>query len=129
MLAAQPSQMREGMGGLLDPLDAELFDDAVSAFLLHSSQHGLSGGLDGWVDDDRAFVTPWGFAPEDVRVPVLLMHGEHDRFIPVSHGHWLAARIPRVDARISGRDAHLTLSIRRFPEVHEWLMQASSSRP
>jgi pimeloyl-ACP methyl ester carboxylesterase len=123
MLAAEPSQMRAGMGDLLHPLDAALFDDAVSAFLLRSSQHGLERGLDGWVDDDRAFVTPWGFAPEDVRVPVLLMHGEHDRFIPVSHGRWLAARIPRVDARISGHDAHLTLSIRRFPEVHEWLLQ------
>jgi pimeloyl-ACP methyl ester carboxylesterase len=115
--------MRAGMGGLLDPLDAALFDDAVSAFLLHSSQHGIGGGLDGWVDDDRAFVTPWGFAPEDVRVPVLLMHGEHDRFIPVAHGRWLAARIPGVAVRISGEDAHLTLSIRRFPEVHEWLLQ------
>jgi len=56
-------------------------------------------------------------------VPVLLMHGEHDRFIPPSHGRWLAARIPRVDARISAEDAHLTLSIRRFTEVHEWLLQ------
>jgi pimeloyl-ACP methyl ester carboxylesterase len=123
MLAAQPAEMRAGMGDLLDPLDAALFDDEVSAYLLRGSQHGLADGLDGWVDDDLAFVTPWGFAPEDCATPVLLMHGEHDRFIPASHGRWLAARIPRVDARISGDDAHLTLSIRRIPEVHEWLMQ------
>ena len=31
--------------------------------------------------------------------PVLLLHGADDRFVPVSHGHWLAARIPGVEAR------------------------------
>jgi len=126
MLAAEPREMREGMGGLLHPLDADLFDAEVSAFLLRSSQHGLDGGLDGWVDDDLAFVNDWGFAPADARVPVLLMHGEHDRFIPVAHGHWLAGQIPRVDARISGDDAHLTLSLRRIPVVHEWLLIRSN---
>lgn len=127
MLGAEPAQMRAAMGDLLHPLDAALFDDEVSAFLLRGSQHGLASGLDGWVDDDRAFVTPWGFDLTAIRVPVLLMHGEHDRFIPVAHGRWLAARIPRVDARISGDDAHLTLSIRRIPEVHEWLLKQSTS--
>jgi pimeloyl-ACP methyl ester carboxylesterase len=124
MLAAEPAQMRAGMAGLLHPLDAELFDDEVSTFLLRGTQHGLAEGLDGWVDDDRAFVTPWGFDPAAIEVPVLLMHGEHDRFIPVSHGRWLAGRIPTVDARISPDDAHLTLSIRRVPEVHEWLLSS-----
>lgn len=121
MLAARPEQMRDGLGALLHPLDAELVEGAAAAYLLGSSQHGLAPGLDGWVDDDRAFVTPWGFDPASIRVPVLLMHGEHDGFIPVAHGRWLAARIPGVEARISGQDAHLTLSLRRIPEVHEWL--------
>jgi pimeloyl-ACP methyl ester carboxylesterase len=121
MLAARPNQMLEGMGSLLHPLDAAIMDAEVSGYLLSSSQHGIGPGLDGWVDDDRAFVTPWGFDPRDVRVPVLLMHGVHDLFIPVTHGRWLAERIPGVDARISDDDAHLTLSIRRIPEVHEWL--------
>jgi pimeloyl-ACP methyl ester carboxylesterase len=126
MLAAEPHEMRAGMGALLDPRDAALFDDEVSTFLLRSSQHGLDPGLDGWVDDDLAFVNDWGFEPADARVSVLLMHGEHDRFIPVAHGHWLAGQIPTVDARISGDDAHLTLSIRRIPEVHEWLLNRSN---
>jgi pimeloyl-ACP methyl ester carboxylesterase len=123
MLAAEPAEMRAGMGDLLDPRDAALFGPEVSEFLLHSSQHGIAPGLDGWVDDDRAFVTPWGFDPASTTRPVLLLHGEHDGVIPVAHGRWLAARIPRVDARILGEDAHFTLSIRRIPEVHEWLLK------
>ena len=53
---------------------------------------------------------------------MLLLHGEDDRFVPVSHGRWLAERIPGVDARIDPSDGHLTLFERRLREVHEWLL-------
>jgi pimeloyl-ACP methyl ester carboxylesterase len=53
---------------------------------------------------------------------VLLLHGEDDRFVPVSHGHWLAARIPGVEARIDAADGHLTLFERRMREVNAWLL-------
>jgi pimeloyl-ACP methyl ester carboxylesterase len=53
---------------------------------------------------------------------VLLLHGADDRFVPVSHGHWLAARIPGVEARITATDGHLTLFIERMREVNEWLL-------
>jgi pimeloyl-ACP methyl ester carboxylesterase len=72
---------------------------------------------------DRA--EPWGFAVEDISRPVLLLHGEGDRFVPVSHGHWLAARIPGVEARIDAADGHLTLFERRMREVNAWLLSHS----
>ena len=59
----------------------------------------------------------WGFKLSQTRVPVMLMHGEHDQFVPDSHGKWLASRIATVDARLSSDDGHLTLSARRVPEV------------
>jgi pimeloyl-ACP methyl ester carboxylesterase len=121
LLAARPEEMRAGMGSILHPVDARIFDGEVSEYLLGATQHGLEHGVDGWVDDDRAFVTPWAFDPADVRVPVLLWHGTHDRFIPVSHAYWLAQRIPNVDANVSEDDAHVTITIQRIPEVHEWL--------
>jgi len=57
--------------------------------------------------------------------PVLLLHGEDDRFVPVSHGQWLAARIPGVEARIDAADGHLTLLERRMREVNAWLLSHS----
>lgn len=64
---------------------------------------------------------PWGFELARISVPVLLMHGRHDKFVPFSYGQWLAAHIPGVDARLLDNDGHLTLMEHRVPEVHTWL--------
>ena len=37
---------------------------------------------------------PWGFRPEDIRVPVSLWYGDYDRVCPIPIGRDFAARIP-----------------------------------
>ena len=74
------------------------------------------------IDDDIAHLAPWGFELSQIRIPVLLMHGEQDQFVPVSHSKWLASKIPTVESRFLSEDGHLTLSLRRVPEVHAWLL-------
>ena len=88
------------LDSLLGPEDKSVLTGRFAEYMLECDHHGLEPGVDGWVDDDLAFAEPWGFAVEDISRPVLLLHGEDDRFVPVSHGHWLAARIPGVEARI-----------------------------
>jgi pimeloyl-ACP methyl ester carboxylesterase len=56
------------------------------------------------------------------KIWMLIGHGRHDRFVPVTHGEWLARRVARADVRISADDGHLTLVTERVPDVHEWLM-------
>jgi len=53
----------------------------------------------------------------------MLWHGRHDRFVPFGHGEWLAKQIPGVEAHLSDEDGHLTLSQRRIPAVHTWLLE------
>ena len=74
------------------------------------------------IDDDNAHLAPWGFELNQIRIPVLLMHGEQDQFVPVSHSRWLASRMPDAETRFLPEDGHLTISLRRIPEVHDWLL-------
>jgi pimeloyl-ACP methyl ester carboxylesterase len=48
----------------------------------------------GGVDEYLALDAPWGFAPEEVAVPVHVFHGTADALVPEAWGHSLAARIP-----------------------------------
>jgi pimeloyl-ACP methyl ester carboxylesterase len=53
----------------------------------------MEGGLGGMVDDDLAYVAPWGFDPAAITAPVLLLHGDADRVVPSSHAAWLARHL------------------------------------
>jgi pimeloyl-ACP methyl ester carboxylesterase len=126
MKAATPSGLVELWSTLLGPADIAVASEGLAADLLRSDTEGLAPGVDGWLDDDLAFARPWGFDVATINRPLLLLHGADDRFVPIAHGKWLAARIPAVAARLFGaEDGHLTLIARRVPEVHEWLLANS----
>ncbi|MBO0835837.1 MAG: alpha/beta hydrolase [Actinobacteria bacterium] len=119
-LAASPEDLASGLKSLLSPADAAVLQGELAEFLASSNKDGLAPGSQGWWDDN-CLLQPWGFELSDIAVPVLLLHGKHDKFVPFGHGEWLAAHIPGVEARLSDNDGHLTLVQNRVPEVHEWL--------
>lgn len=80
----------------------------------------LADGPAPLVDDDLAYVHPWGFDPATIVRPVLLLHGDDDRVIPVTHAEWLAAHIPGAELRRSPGDGHLSV-MRHGPAALEWL--------
>jgi pimeloyl-ACP methyl ester carboxylesterase len=57
-----------------------------------------------------------------IAVPVLLLHGRRDEAVPFSHGQWLAARIPGVEARCYDNEGH-GLRRQHIGEVHAWLAE------
>lgn len=69
-------------------------------------------------------MTPWGFDVAQIPVPVLL-HGGRDRAVPLSHGQWLAARIPGVEAWFFEEEGH-GLPKGHIGDVHAWLADRSS---
>jgi pimeloyl-ACP methyl ester carboxylesterase len=125
MMSANPEDLVQVLDSLLGSADRAVLTGRFAGYLIECNRHGLASGVDGWIDDDFAFVEPWGFEVEDIARPVLLLHGEDDRFVPVSHGHWLAARIPGVEARVDPADGHLTLFEGRMREVNAWLLSHS----
>jgi pimeloyl-ACP methyl ester carboxylesterase len=106
---------------LLTPTDAAALSGELAGYLASSAHDGLAPGSQGWFDDSCMVTRPWGFDLASIAVPVLLLHGGEDMFVPLRHGEWLAAHIPGVEARLSDDDGHLTLLQNRIPEVHAWL--------
>lgn len=54
---------------------------------------GVASGIDALIDDDLAYVRPWGVDLARIAAPVLLTHGGDDHVVPPSHSAWLAAHI------------------------------------
>ncbi|MGQ4513213.1 alpha/beta fold hydrolase [Streptomyces sp. DW26H14] len=69
---------------------------------------GSAAGPGPHIDDDLAYVGPWGFDPAEVRAPVLLLHGALDRVAPVAHARWLAGRLPSAALRVGPEDGHIS---------------------
>ena len=120
-LAASAAEMAGVLHSLLSPADAAVLTGGLADFLIYSEHEGLAPGGQGWWDDGVAQASPWGFELSAISVPVLLMHGRQDQFVPFGHGQWIAAHIPGVQARLLDHDGHLTLLANRIPEVHAWL--------
>jgi len=122
LLAAQPEDMAKALESLLTATDAAALSGGLGEYLTSSIRDGLTPGSEGWFDDNCT-IRPWGFDLAGIAVPVLLLHGRQDMFVPFGHGEWLAAHIPGVEARLTDDDGHLTLLANRIPEVHAWLAE------
>jgi len=123
IVAGGPQGMAEEIRTLLSAIDSAAFSGALGEFIHANMSAALAPGVGGWIDDDLAFVSPWGFGVEDISVPVLVWQGVEDRFVPSAHGEWLARHVPGAEVQISELDGHLTLYQRRVPEVHAWLLE------
>jgi pimeloyl-ACP methyl ester carboxylesterase len=121
ILATSAAELADALQTLLTPTDAAALNGPLADYLIYCDHEGLAPGVEGWWDDGVAQASPWGFELSAVSVPVLLMHGRQDMFVPFGHGQWLAAHIPGVEARLFDHDGHLTLLTNRIPEVHAWL--------
>lgn len=94
------------------------------AWLAGIAGQALSAGLDGMVDDDVAYVTPWGFDPAQVRAPLLIMHGGQDRMVPSSHGEWLASYCPTAELRLLPEDGHVSV-LNSADAALDWIVARS----
>jgi pimeloyl-ACP methyl ester carboxylesterase len=72
------------------------------------------------IDDDLAYVAPWGFDPSTIRAQVLLLHGDEDRIAPLAHAQWLADRIPGAELRVQKGAGHISV-LNGAEGALEWL--------
>ncbi|WP_061965658.1 alpha/beta fold hydrolase [Demequina aurantiaca] len=92
----------------------------------HIVKLGSARGVGGFVDDDLAAVSDWGFDVEDIRVPTLIMHGTADRVVPVSHGRWLGRHIPAAQLRLRDGAGHLSI-MEGAADALSWVAQTMAA--
>lgn len=96
---------------------------SVAGGQIEDLQEGLRRGTGGYVHDLELLARPWGFALEDIRVPVDLWHGEADTVIPPRHSRYLARKIPGARLHMCPGEAHLLL----WNHVEEVLLAAAGT--
>ena len=103
---------------LLRPCDASsLRDNAAFEAIFESQRRAWRGSAEGVMADAQIYAQPWGFAVEDVRVPVRLWHGKEDRAFAVRLAEEIANRLPNCKARFIENEGHYSLPIRHMREI------------
>jgi pimeloyl-ACP methyl ester carboxylesterase len=125
LLGTTAEQLRDAMAPHLSPTDSDALTAGLAEYFHSNMTHALGIGADGWIDDNLAFVKPWGFELAEIERPVLVVQGGEDLMVPRQHGEWLAANIPGCESRIDDAHGHLTLAEHLVPEVHSWLQSHS----
>ncbi|MDO9380097.1 MAG: alpha/beta hydrolase [Nocardioidaceae bacterium] len=95
------------------------------SWVLDVVRPALAAGPAPLVDDDLAYVAPWGFDVAQVLAPTLVVHGARDRVVPVTHGRWLAAHLPTAELRESADDGHVSV-LRTSADSLRWVVRTSS---
>ena len=62
-------------------------------------------GSAGWEGDVFAGIN-WGFAPEEIQIPVKIFHGSADEILFAEMGRRLAQRLPNADFKLHEGEGH-----------------------
>jgi pimeloyl-ACP methyl ester carboxylesterase len=121
-------QVAEALGGLIDEVDRAALTGWYAESVAADFRLSLSSGIWGWLDDDLAFVRPWGFGLDAITVPLDLWQGDHDRMVPYAHGGWLAANVhgPSVRVHLLAGHGHLSLAAALLDEILDTLTGAGA---
>jgi len=106
-MAADPAKVVSDEWQLADADRRVLARTDVQRVLGESIREALRPGVWGWVDDDLAFLRPWGFAVTEIRVPVTVRYGSQDVMVPAAHGAWLAGHVPAAEVIVDDGAGHL----------------------
>jgi len=69
----------------------------------------IAAGPEGLIDDDLAFVRPWGFEVTQIDAPVLLVQGGQDRVVPPGHADWLVHNCRSSELWSRPRAGHISI--------------------
>jgi pimeloyl-ACP methyl ester carboxylesterase len=115
-------EVAASFGDLVDDVDRGVLTGDFAEWMAAVFREALREGYWGWFDDDMAFIRPWGFDLDAIRIPVHVWQGRHDRMVPFSHGQWLAAHVPTAVPHLFEDEGHLSLGVTRFGDILDALV-------
>jgi pimeloyl-ACP methyl ester carboxylesterase len=120
-----PIRLRPMLLKLLQPCDAAVLRDARAFEACFESQRrAWRASAEGVMADAEIYARPWGFALEEVRVPVQLWHGKTDRTFSYHLAEQVARRLPDCRAHFIEAAGHYSLPIRHMHEILRELKSA-----
>ena len=114
----------ESMATLLPDVDRAALTAEFGEDMAANLGEGVRTGVDGWVDDDLAFVAPWGFSLDEIAVPTFVWQGSEDLMVPFAHGQWLAAHLPGVTPHLEQGEGHLSIGVGALDRMLDELLTA-----
>jgi len=103
------SDLIASFGGLIGEADKKALTPEVAEQDAASFRRSLSVSYYGWLDDDLAFVQPFGFELSQINKPILVWQGDDDFMVPKSHSEWLAKHIPTAKLNFVPGHGHISL--------------------
>jgi pimeloyl-ACP methyl ester carboxylesterase len=115
-------QVVAAFGDLVGEADRAVLTGEYAEYVAGSMRRAVSGGIDGWLDDDLAFRAAWGFDLGAIEVPVTVWQGDDDRMVPFAHGKWLAAHVSGARAELRPGEGHISISLAHYGEILDDLL-------
>jgi pimeloyl-ACP methyl ester carboxylesterase len=103
----------EAFGGLIGDADKKALNEGAAEGVAKSYRQSIEVSYYGWMDDDLAFVEPWGFDIASITKPVELWQGNDDFMVPHAHGYWLEKVIPTAKLEFVPGEGHISLCVNK----------------
>ena len=113
--------LRQGFGDVVSEADRRALTGEVAEYLAGAIREAVRNGIWGWFDDDMAFIRDWGFDLGSIEVSVAIWHGGEDRFVPFSHGAWLADNVSGAKSCLKAGEGHISLAVGAYGQILDQL--------
>jgi pimeloyl-ACP methyl ester carboxylesterase len=114
-----PRQFAAGATSVLAAADRDMVasDPEFQQGFVRMVREATRQGMRGAFHESLLTVTEPGFRLQEIRMPVLLWHGEADQNIPVEMARAMASIVPQCEARFYPDEGHLSLFKKHTEEI------------
>ena len=82
---------------------------SVAGLLEDNLRRAFKHGIKGVRDDFKRIISPWGFSLGEIRTPVIIWHGQKDKYVPFAMAEYMARLIPGATLRTVPTGGHFMI--------------------